>query len=165
MPASLLSTVKAVASVLQTRQAMLACAESCTGGWIAKVITDQPGSSAWFERGFVTYSNLAKHQMLGVPLDMLEHQGAVSQPVAEAMALGALSHSAADYALAVTGIAGPEGGSIAKPVGMVWLAWAGPDAVHSQLAHFTGNREHIRRATVQAALDGLLRVQDLNTCL
>jgi nicotinamide-nucleotide amidase len=144
-----------IATRLQARQAMLACAESCTGGWIAKQITDQPGCSTWFERGFVTYSNLAKHQLLGVPLALLAQQGAVSQPVAEAMALGAITHSAADYALAVTGIAGPEGGSVDKPVGTVWLAWAGPSEVSSQLAQFAGDREQVRQATVQAALDGL----------
>ena len=158
MPTQLIHTVTSVATALQTRQAMLACAESCTGGWIAKILTDQPGSSAWFERGLVTYSNLAKYQLLGVPLDMLDEYGAVSQPVAEAMVRGALSQSAADYAVAVTGIAGPEGGSADKPVGTVWLAWAGPEEVTSQLANFSGDREQVRLATVQAALDGLLAI-------
>ena len=147
-----------IAAALQARQAMLACAESCTGGWIAKVLTDQPGCSAWFERGFVTYSNLAKHQLLDVPMEMLDEYGAVSQPVAEAMVRGALSQSAADYAVAVTGIAGPEGGSADKPVGTVWLAWAGPEEVTSQLANFSGGREQVRLATVQAALDGILTI-------
>jgi len=147
--------VRHLARLLQQRGSLLACAESCTGGWIAQVITDQPGSSAWFDRGFVTYSNLAKTQMLGVEPTLLERQGAVSQAVAEAMVTGALVHSAADYAVAVTGIAGPGGGSMDKPVGTVWLAWAGPCGVESQLQHFTGDRMAIRQATVQAALVGL----------
>src|SRR5271165_4622035 len=102
----------------------LALAESCTGGWIAKVLTDIPGSSQWFERGYVTYSNASKEQALGVSPDVIETFGAVSQPTAEQMAAGALHASAADLALAVTGVAGPDGGTSAKPVGLVWFALA-----------------------------------------
>lgn len=151
----LTSSMSQIRQMLQSHQAMLACAESCTGGWIAKLITDQPGASAWFDRGFVTYSNAAKQQMLGVPETLLEQHGAVSQPVAEAMAAGVIEHSSAAFALAVTGVAGPGGGSAAKPVGTVWLAWAGPSGVRSRLRHFTGNRDQIRQATVKAALEGV----------
>ncbi|MEL6750059.1 MAG: CinA family protein [Pseudomonadota bacterium] len=151
----LTSVLNQIRQALHNRQAMLACAESCTGGWIAKLITDQPGSSSWFDRGFVTYSNAAKHQMLRVPMSLLAQYGAVSQQVAEGMAAGAIQHSSADFALAVTGIAGPDGGSREKPVGTVWLAWAGPSGIQSCVKHFTGNRDEIRQATVKASLEGL----------
>jgi nicotinamide-nucleotide amidase len=134
----------------------LATAESCTGGWIAKLLTDIPGSSACLERGFVTYSNLAKQQMLGVPPQIIQDQGAVSEAVVRAMALGALTHSQADLALAVSGIAGPSGGSTDKPVGSVWLAWArrnGP--CRALLQHFSGDRDQVRRQAVLAALRGV----------
>jgi len=124
MSPSVEMTLNQIRQKLQTHQAMLACAESCTGGWITKLITDQPGSSTWFDRGFITYSDQAKHQMLGVPMQLLNQHGAVSQPVAEAMVAGAIKHSSAEFALAVTGIAGPDGGNVTKPVGTVWLAWA-----------------------------------------
>jgi len=136
---------------------VLATAESCTGGWIAKVLTDQPGSSAWFEYGYVSYGNAAKSVMLGVDAGLIARHGAVSREVAEAMAGGARSASGAEVALAVTGIAGPGGGSTDKPVGTVWLAWAGPgDIIASERRHFDGDRSAVRRASVAAALEGML---------
>ena len=113
----------ALASTLQTRGWMLTTAESCTGGLIAAACTEQAGSSLWFERGFVSYSNAAKTELLGVPAALITQHGAVSEAVARAMAEGALAHSAAQVSIAVTGVAGPSGGSADKPVGTVWLAW------------------------------------------
>ena len=161
MSPSVEMTLNQIRQKLQTHQAMLACAESCTGGWITKLITDQPGSSTWFDRGFITYSDQAKHQMLGVPMQLLNQHGAVSQPVAEAMVAGAIKHSSAEFALAVTGIAGPDGGNVTKPVGTVWLAWAGTSGIYSCLRHFNGNRNQIRKATAQVALEGLNCYPDL----
>lgn len=136
----------------------LATAESCTGGWIAQVITAVPGCSGWFERGFVTYSNLSKEQMLGVRRQTLERHGAVSEQTAREMAAGALAHSNAHVSVAVTGIAGPDGGSADKPVGTVWIGWARRDAyVDATCFHFDGDREAVRRATVKAALEGLVQ--------
>jgi nicotinamide-nucleotide amidase len=112
-----------ISDALLTRGQMLATAESCTGGLIAGACTDRAGSSQWFERGFVTYSNAAKAEMLAVPCTLIDQHGAVSEPVARAMAEGALAHSAAQASVAVTGVAGPTGGSADKPVGTVWLAW------------------------------------------
>ena len=148
-------TVQAVADSLLRRQWMLATAESCTGGMVAAACTDLAGSSAWFERGFVTYSNAAKTQMLGVDALLITSHGAVSEPVARAMAQSALRHSAAQVALAITGVAGPGGGSVAKPVGTVWFGFAGPWGVHSELQHFGGDRAAVRQA---AALHALLRL-------
>ena len=141
--------------LLQQRR-MLATAESCTGGMIAAACTDLPGSSQWFERGFVTYSNAAKTQMLGVPAALIEQEGAVSEAVARAMADGALARSQAQVSLAVTGVAGPTGGSEAKPVGTVWFAWCVGGATHSEVQHFAGDRAAIRAATVRYALQRLL---------
>jgi len=151
----------AVGQSLAIRKLMLACAESCTGGWISEVITATAGSSDWFERGFVTYSNAAKQELLGVSDEMLVSWGAVSEETARAMAQGALANSAAQLALAVTGIAGPGGGSPGKPVGTVCFAWCreGQPAV-SEMRHFTGEREAIRRQTVVRALQGLLALLD-----
>jgi len=134
----------------------MAAAESCTGGWIAKCCTDRAGSSAWFERGFVTYSNAAKTDLLGVDAALLERAGAVSEAVARAMAAGALGRSAADVALAVTGIAGPDGGTPDKPVGTVWFAWAVGGPVAAECVRFEGGREAVRRQSVRYALEGLL---------
>jgi nicotinamide-nucleotide amidase len=135
----------------------LASAESCTGGWVAKLLTDIPGSSAWFERGLVTYSNAAKIELLAVPADTIETWGAVSEPTVRAMAEGALVCSAADLAVAVSGIAGPGGGSSEKPVGTVWLAWAGKGlATEAHSFLFPGDRDAVRRQAVAAALEGLL---------
>jgi nicotinamide-nucleotide amidase len=137
----------------------LATAESCTGGLIAKCLTDVPGSSAWFERGFVTYSNRAKVEQLGVPPRLVERHGAVSEPVARAMARGALRHSPAGLAVAVTGIAGPDGGSPGKPVGTVWIAWARRRGrrivVRAERFRFRGSRDDVRRRSAAAALRGL----------
>jgi len=153
---SLEETLENIARGLLSRTALLACAESCTGGWIAKTLTDLAGSSAWFDRGFVTYSNAAKQDMLGVSALTLEQHGAVSEAVVREMAQGALSSSAASYSLAVSGIAGPGGGSVDKPVGTVWLAWADTTVV-AECFHFEGDREAVRAQAVEQALLGLLR--------
>ncbi|HCX81679.1 MAG: damage-inducible protein CinA [Curvibacter sp. RIFCSPHIGHO2_12_FULL_63_18] len=136
-------------------QWMLATAESCTGGLIAGACTDLAGSSAWFERGFVTYSNTAKTEMLGVDATLIATHGAVSEPVVRAMVQGALQHSLAQVAVAVTGVAGPTGGSADKPVGTVWFGWATPAGVHSEVQHFAGDRAAVRSATVHHALSQL----------
>lgn len=135
----------------------LATAESCTGGWIAQAITEIPGSSAWFDRGFVTYSNNAKVKMLGVSQQTLDHHGAVSAETAQQMAAGALLNSEADWAIAVTGIAGPDGGSLEKPVGTVFVAWQCKNRpVLIEKLQLTGTRYDIRQQTVRIALDGLI---------
>jgi nicotinamide-nucleotide amidase len=140
---------------------MLATAESCTGGWIAKTLTDVAGSSAWFERGFVTYHNRAKVEMLGVSTDTLARYGAVSEAVVREMAQGALAHSGAELAVSVSGVAGPGGGTAAKPVGTVWLAWARAGAATRATDFvFEGDREAVRRQAVEAALVGLLEGLD-----
>ncbi len=152
-----LALAAALGAALQTRGWRCATAESCTGGLVAGAITAIAGSSGWFERGFVTYTNDAKHEMLGVPGDILEAHGAVSEPVAHAMAAGALARSSADLAVAITGVAGPGGGTAAKPVGMVCFAWAvrgfAPQAATHQLS---GDRLAVREAAVGVALRGLL---------
>jgi nicotinamide-nucleotide amidase len=136
-------------------------AESCTGGWIAKALTDVPGSSQWFGEGFVTYSNEAKARRLGVSRPALERHGAVSKAVAIALAEGALRRAGADVSVAVTGIAGPDGAVPGKPVGTVWFSWAerrgGRIRVTAERRNFRGDREAVRRKTVEAALRGLLR--------
>lgn len=144
------------------RGEMLATAESCTGGWVAQSLTAIAGSSAWFDRGFVTYSNAAKVDMLGVPETTLARQGAVSEATARAMAQGALVHSRAHWALAITGIAGPTGGTIDKPVGTVCFAWAMREGgCEAQTGHFPGDRAAVRALSVRHALTGLLaRLQD-----
>jgi nicotinamide-nucleotide amidase len=145
----------------RARGLRLVTAESCTGGWIAKTITDVAGSSAWFERGFVTYSNESKQEMLGVSAAALREHGAVSEIVACAMASGALKVSRGDIAVAVTGIAGPDGGSAAKPVGTVWFAWAGRDGrMESECRRFSGDRDAVRRASVEHALRTLIKWTD-----
>ncbi|MBS0505890.1 MAG: CinA family protein [Proteobacteria bacterium] len=147
-----------ISSCLLARGWMLATAESCTGGMIAAACTDLAGSSQWFERGFVTYSNAAKVQCLGVPAELIELHGAVSEPVARAMAQGAVAHSAAQVALAVTGVAGPTGGSPDKPVGTVWFGWQVAGATHSELRHFAGDRAAVRAQTVRHALARLAQI-------
>ena len=140
---------------LLTKGLCMATAESCTGGWVAKVLTDIAGSSAWFERGFVTYSNAAKQELLGVLPETIAADGAVSEPVVREMVRGAIARSAADLALAVSGIAGPGGGSAEKPVGTVWFAWGCANRpVVTRLVHFSGDREQIRRQAVRVALQG-----------
>ncbi|MFP5344237.1 MAG: CinA family protein [Gammaproteobacteria bacterium] len=144
-------------ALLKKRGVMLTTAESCTGGYAAQIMTSIPGSSEWFERGFVTYTNLAKHEMLDVPAATLEAHGAVSEPTVRAMAEGALTRSHAQVSLAVSGIAGPSGGTPGKPVGTVCLAWAGKGReTQSRTEHFTGDRDAVRRAAVQSALQGML---------
>lgn len=139
--------------VLLARRSRVAVAESCTGGWLAKCLTDIPGSSQWFERGYVSYSNLAKEQALGVAASVIETFGAVSRPTAEQMAAGALHASGAGLAVAITGIAGPDGGTQDKPVGLVWFARAQRDGVPIALEQrFSGDREAVRRAAVATAL-------------
>lgn len=143
--------------LLSARHWSIATAESCTGGRIGKVITDVPASSGWFERGFITYSNPSKQEMLGVSATTLDEHGAVSEAVAREMVAGAMRNSRADVAVAVTGIAGPDGGSEAKPVGTVWLAWAWPDGeVIAERCWFPGDREQVRCATVEHALRTLI---------
>ena len=143
---------------LLSRGERLATAESCTGGWVAQSVTAIAGSSAWYERGFVTYSNAAKVEMLGVPETTLERHGAVSEATARAMAQGALKNSSADWTLAITGIAGPTGGTPDKPVGMVCLAWAQRDGGCEALTcHFSGSRAEIREQAVRLALSGALK--------
>ena len=134
----------------------LATAESCTGGMIAASCTDLAGSSAWFERGFVTYSNAAKTDMLGVDAALIAQHGAVSEPVARAMAFGAIRRSQAQVSVAVTGVAGPSGGSAAKPVGTVWFAWSVCGSLQSEMICFSGNRASVRLATVNHAVHRLL---------
>lgn len=161
-PGAVWPVAVAVGEALLARGARLATAESCTGGWIAKVLTDVAGSSAWFERGWVTYSNAAKQEELAVSPELLLASGAVSEPVVLAMAMGALERAGADFAVAVSGVAGPGGGTVEKPVGTVWTAWAwrsdGVAMARAACRHFPGDREAVRRQTVVFALDGLFAV-------
>ncbi|MGQ0619650.1 MAG: CinA family protein [Panacagrimonas sp.] len=144
---------------LLERGEWVALAESCTGGLVAKVLTDIPGSSAWFERGLVTYSNLAKHELLGVPMALFETQGAVSEACVTAMASGLMAHSPAHWGVAITGIAGPGGGSPDKPVGTVWIAWVQRGSpLQSQRFVFAGDRESVRQQSAQRALEELLHL-------
>ena len=145
-----------IANLLLNNQLKLATAESCTGGMIAAACTDLAGSSAWFERGFVTYSNEAKTQMLGVTASLITRHGAVSEEVVRAMVQGAIAHSRARVAIAVTGVAGPTGGSAAKPVGTVWFGFVTPAGVVTEMQYFTGDRAAVRAATVQHAFQRLL---------
>lgn len=131
-------------------------AESCTGGWIAKVMTDVPGSSGWFGAGFVTYANEAKMGLLEVPAAVLQAHGSVSEPVVIAMAEAARLRTGAELAVAVSGVAGPDGGTAEKPVGTVCFAWAGPDRTRAERRQWSGDRERVRRLAVECALEGLL---------
>lgn len=154
--------LRQLADALQAKGWMLATAESCTGGWIAKVCTDLAGSSAWFERGFVTYSNEAKQDMLGVKAETLVQYGAVSEAVTAEMATGALRHSRAQVTVSVSGIAGPGGGTATKPVGMVCFGWAGQHgAIHTETCLFAGDREAVRLQSVEHALRGVLHCLDM----
>jgi len=144
-------------ALLLERGECLAAAESCTGGWLAQSVTAIAGSSCWFDRGFVTYSNASKVDMLGVPDGTLERHGAVSEAVARAMAQGVLAHSPADWSVAITGIAGPTGGSPGKPVGTVCFAWARKDGgCEAQTCHLSGDRAAVREQAVRCALKGLI---------
>jgi nicotinamide-nucleotide amidase len=146
-----------VGDALKLRHWMLATAESCTGGWIAQAITAVAGSSVWFDRGFVTYSNAAKQELLGVPQQVIEQHGAVSLVTVRAMAEGALEHSHARITVAVSGIAGPGGAVPGKPVGTVFIATARKDGeTVAQELHLAGDRTGVRRQAVAAALNGVL---------
>ena len=148
-----------VGEKLIARGWMLATAESCTGGWVGQLLTSLPGSSHWYERGFITYANAAKIEMLGVPADLIETLGAVSEETAAAMAAGALKHSHAHASLAISGIAGPGGGTPQKPVGLVCYGWALADgSVMSSTCRLDGDREEIRSRAVAAALRGLIEL-------
>jgi len=147
-----------VGAALKERGLLLVTAESCTGGWVAMEATAIPGSSDWFERGYVTYSNAAKRESLGVAEDTLVRHGAVSEETAREMALGALKHSRAQVALAITGVAGPTGGSRGKPVGTVCFAWAQGSTISSETRRFEGDRESVRRQSVVRALQGVLEL-------
>lgn len=149
--------VGALAKACEADGLTVASAESCTGGWLAKLCTDRPGSSAWFERGLVVYSNAAKSELAGVPAELIQQHGAVSAPVAQALADGLLAHSPADLCVAITGIAGPGGGTEEKPVGLVWIAWQrrGMSAFVHEF-RFKGMRAEIRASAVSAGLQGLL---------
>jgi nicotinamide-nucleotide amidase len=146
-----------VGRALEARKLMLCTAESCTGGGVAQAITEIAGSSGWFDRGFVTYSNAAKSDMLGVPSALIVQAGAVSEEVATAMAQGALANSGAQFALSTTGIAGPGGAVPGKPVGTVWFAWSNGDRTLTERQVFPGDRQAVREQAVRHALDGVLR--------
>lgn len=147
----------ALGAALSAKGWQLATAESCTGGWVAQAVTAIAGSSQWFDRGFVTYSNAAKQDMLGVQAATLAEHGAVSEATVREMVAGTLARSRADLALAISGIAGPTGGSAAKPVGTVWIAWGlRQGAQRAQRFHFDGDRAEVRRQSVLAALQGAL---------
>jgi len=150
-----------VGETLRAQGLLLATAESCTGGMVSAALTDIAGSSGWFERGFVTYANQAKTDMLGVPPALLERHGAVSEPVARAMAEGALRHSCAQVSLAITGIAGPDGGAPDKPVGTVWFAWSDARHTHAERIIFQGNRAQVREQAAAHALRGVLNFVEL----
>lgn len=150
--------VTRTAALLQARGWMMATAESCTGGLIAAACTELAGSSAWFERGFVTYSNEAKSELLGVDPALIAAHGAVSDAVAQAMAAGAVAHSRAQVALSVTGVAGPTGGSPDKPVGTVWFGWQVNGQVRTERRRFDGDRATVRAATVEHALRTLVQL-------
>jgi len=157
-----------ISAHLLLNQQLICTAESCTGGLIAAYCTEIPGSSQWFERAFITYSNVAKHESIGVPTALITQYGAVSQEVALSMATGALSHSKAHWSIAVTGIAGPSGGSPEKPVGLVWCAFAWRDTLsqtqnfhtYSESQVFSGNRHAIRQATVRHVFNVLSNLMD-----
>jgi nicotinamide-nucleotide amidase len=155
--ADLTALARALGAACRRRGLRVATAESCTGGGVAEAITRVAGSSEWFDRGFVTYSNEAKQQLLDVSRDTLAAHGAVSEETAREMAAGALVHSAAHAAVAITGIAGPSGGSPGKPVGLVWFAWAARSAdVQTRHFRFRGGRASVRQQSVAVALQGLL---------
>lgn len=159
---SMNTLIEQIAAQLQQKNWLMTTAESCTGGGVAQCLTSVAGSSLWFDRGFITYSNAAKHEMLDVGEGLLEQYGAVSEQVAVAMVRGALAHSRAQVSLAVTGIAGPGGGSDAKPVGTVWFAWAVETQTKTTLQRFAGDRQSVRSQSEQFALKGLLDILLVN---
>ncbi len=146
-----------IAKILFDKNWLLSSAESCTGGWLAKCCTDLAGSSAWFERGVVTYSNQSKQDLLNVEAQTLEQFGAVSEQTALEMAKGCRSISNTDISVSITGIAGPDGGSKDKPVGTVWISWATRISAKAELHHFSGNRDSVRRQAVYTALNGIMK--------
>jgi len=154
----LISLVKHVSHVLKELGWTIGAVESCTGGWLSKVCTDQPGSSSWFDCGFVTYSNQSKQDLVNVSKKTLDTYGAVSEQTAIEMAQGGLAHSSADMSVAITGIAGPDGGAIEKPVGTVWFAWAiRNQGAKTQKCQFEGDREQVRLQAVITALQGIIK--------
>ena len=158
-PVTLYHLAEKVGAALKARRLMLATAESCTGGWISEAVTMVPGSSGWFERGFVTYTYISKREMLGVKEETLGKHGAVAEEVVREMAAGALARSHAQIAVAVSGVAGPDGGTPEKPVGTVCFAWGTKDGKpRSETKHFPGDREAVRRLSVEHALKGVLEV-------
>lgn len=148
--------VEQLATRLRARGEWLAVGESCTGGLLAATCTARPGSSAWFERGVVTYANRAKQELLGVPEVLLNSHGAVSEACVLAMAAGLLQRAPVQHAVAISGVAGPDGGTPEKPIGTVWIAWAGPAGSRAQRFQWQGSRQAIREQAVCAALQGLL---------
>ncbi|MCW5588814.1 MAG: CinA family protein [Legionellales bacterium] len=159
----IIQAAQAVGTWLSKRNSVLATAESCTGGWIAEAITAIPGSSAWFDRGFVTYSNSSKVQMLNVAMPLLDQFGAVSQEVVRAMAEGAIDNSDAEIAIATSGIAGPTGGSPEKPVGLVWFAWKTPTTLFSECQYFSGDRRAIRAQATLYSLKQLIVLEPVQS--
>lgn len=159
LDAAIQSHVQRLADTLLERKQFMATAESCTGGWIAQSLTSLAGSSAWFDSGFVTYSNAAKRRLLNVPATLFKPggPGAVSEETVLAMTAGAITNSEATVAVAVSGVAGPDGGSEEKPVGTVWIAWQVGELAEARRFLFAGDREAVRLATVEAALAGLLQ--------
>ncbi len=157
MSPELNASVAVLAEILQSRNLRLVTAESCTGGGIASALTDLAGSSRWFECGFVTYSNEAKVRYLGVPPAIIEQCGAVSEETVRAMVAGAVNNSLGDLAVAVSGVAGPGGGSEDKPVGTVWFAWGNENQQIAECCHFPGNREQVRALAVVHGIQGLCR--------
>lgn len=156
--AALRALAERVGAALTVRGLRLVAAESCTGGWIAKALTDVPGSSGWFDGGWVVYADAAKRRLLGVPEDVLRTHGAVSEPVVRALASAARERLGADCAVAVSGIAGPSGGTPEKPVGLVWFGWAVGDAATAESRRFAGDRDAVRRQSVAFALERLLEL-------
>ncbi|MCG7657679.1 nicotinamide-nucleotide amidase [Wielerella bovis] len=147
-----MTRIEYIAAELTARKQFVTCAESCTGGLLSAALTSIPGSSAFFDRSFITYSNKAKQQMLNVNFETLRHYGAVSEEVVREMALGALINTKSDYALSISGIAGPDGGTADKPVGMVWFGFATKQRIWAKQFQFSGNREEIRQQAVQYSL-------------
>ncbi|MBV60721.1 CinA family protein [Abyssibacter profundi] len=157
--------VATLAALLQARRATLATAESCTGGWVAKALTDRPGSSAWFMGGIVCYSNQAKQDLLGVPAAMLAEHGAVSEPVVQVLAAEARRRLGASLAVSISGIAGPGGGSADKPVGLVWFGWDDVSGSSTESRVFEGGREAVREQSVRHALAGCIaRAESMAQC-
>ncbi len=160
----LIELAQAVGAALKDHGMLLATAESCTGGWVGQAITAVAGSSQWYDRGFITYTNEAKQEMLGVAVSTLSEFGAVSKQTVQEMAAGALKHSRAQITLAISGVAGPSGGSVAKPVGRVCIAWAmRAGSARVQTFQIAGEREAVRRHAVKAALQGLLTLLETHS--